>query len=142
MRRALLLVAALIGLAAPARAQQQVCPLVTVGWSIPYQGQITSVLYDYQATLLYVIFAPNIAHAFSNVPLSVMQAFSMTTNPIPYYNGYVQPSFHELSLANQTNCPLFFEGIQATNSDYNNDYNNDYGPPTAPAVPPRYIWAD
>jgi hypothetical protein len=56
-----------------------------------------------------VIFNSTMATAFSNVPLSIMQGFSNTNNPVTYYSSFVLPYYHALLLAQTNNCPLLFE---------------------------------
>lgn len=107
MRRLAVLLAFL---ASPSLAQYQPCPSVTVGWSKQYSGSpITSVQYSQDQFLLYVIFNNATASAFSNVPLSIMQGFSSTKDPVSFYNSFVLPSYHAILLAQSNNCPLLFE---------------------------------
>ena len=110
--RALAAILLLLMSAGAALAQlAQPCPYVTVGWSQQYQSPITSILYDQQHQLLYVIWNSTNANAFVGVPYSVMQALSNGSmkNPVSYVTGYVIPSFHALLLAQTNNCPLLFE---------------------------------
>jgi KTSC domain-containing protein len=85
------------------------CPFFTIGWAQSYSQPITTVLYDTSAQLLYVIWYNTRPSAFSNVPLSIMQGFSRTNNPVGYYNSLVLPSYHALLLAQSNNCPLLYE---------------------------------
>ena len=66
-------------------------------------------MYDQNTQLLYVIFGNTVASAYSNVPISIMQTFSTSTNVMNTYNTYVVPRYHSLLLAEKNNCPLLFE---------------------------------
>lgn len=92
----------------PAAQAAQPCPYVTIGWSAQYSpsSPITSVLYDSGLQFLYVIFQGNIVSAYSNVPTSVMQAFSSSQQPMQVYQGLVLGRYHPMLLSNQQNCPL------------------------------------
>lgn len=109
MRLAALIVALLLPGASVAQAPYRPCPSVTAGWSKQYATAITSIQYSQDQFLLYVIFNNTVASAFSGVPIGVMQNLSNTTNPVPYYNSFIVPSFHALMLASQNNCPLLNE---------------------------------
>lgn len=94
--------------AAPARP----CPTMTIGWSQQWSGQpITSVSYSSDQTILYVIFGATMAQAFDGVPLSVMQAFSSTQNPLSVYNSSVAGRYRQMLLFETDNCPLLIENI-------------------------------
>lgn len=111
MRRAILFFLILF-VAGPVRAQAPArpCPYVTAGWSLPPQPPVTSVQYDETTQLLYVIVNTFTAHAFSNVPVATMQAFSRSTNYWAFYNTSVVNTFHEILLNDAVNnCPLRWE---------------------------------
>lgn len=86
------------------------CPQFTIGWSKQYAGSpITSVMYDSQSQLLYVIWNNTIPSAFSNVPTTVMTGLSSARDPVVYYNSAIYPVYHSLLLAQTNNCPMLFE---------------------------------
>lgn len=110
MIRIIALLLAVFAFAAPVRAAPPArpCPYMSIGWSQQYPPgkTITSVSYASDYQVLFVIFNSTVASAFSNVPLSVMQAFSQTQNPLSVYNSSVVRAYHPMLLADQTNCPL------------------------------------
>lgn len=96
--------------ATPSSAQFRPCPYFSAGWSKQFSGSaITSVLYDQQTLLMYIIFQSVNASVFANVPLGVMQGFMNTQDPVGYYSGFVLPSYHALLLSQTNNCPMLFE---------------------------------
>lgn len=95
--------------ATSAFAQFRPCPYFSAGWSKQFSNSpITSVLYDQQTLLMYVLFGQN-ASVFANVPLGVMQGFMNTSNALAYYDSFVVPSYHALLLSQTNNCPLLYE---------------------------------
>ena len=129
MGRLLALAAALVALCVPARAQPPFvpCPFVQAGWSQQYAGNpITSVQYDQDAQILYVIFGGTTPSAFSNVPFTVMQAFIQTTNPMAVYESYVLPVYHALFLFQTNNCPMLLQIGTTVPLQYENSVNPIY----------------
>jgi hypothetical protein len=117
-------IVALIALVASASAADAVppaqpCPYVSTGWTQSYSsGSISSVSYSTDTQMLFVVFGQTTVSAFSNVPVSVMQAFSATQTPISVYNSAVVHSYHAMLLAQPTNCPFFNDnGTQPLWSD-------------------------
>lgn len=105
-----LMILLLLLLGAPAVAAPfEPCPSMTIGWALQFPPPIIAVLYDQSSLLLYVIFNNRIAMAYSNVPVSVMAAFSRSTNPTQVYNTYVAPAYNPLLLAEGNNCPILYE---------------------------------
>lgn len=96
--------------ATPSFSQFRPCPYFSAGWSKQFAGSaITSVLYDQQTLLMYIIFQSVNASVFANVPLGVMQGFMNTQDPVGYYSSFVLPSYHALLLSQTNNCPMLFE---------------------------------
>ena len=85
------------------------CPSFTSGWSIQGPGPITSVMYDQDTQLLYVIFNSTFASAYSNVPISIIQTFSNSNNLMTTYQTYVVPNYHALLLEEKYNCAILNE---------------------------------
>ena len=100
----------LLLLASPAAAAPfEPCPSITVGWALQYPPPITAVLYGQNGEVLYIVWNYTAVSAYPNVPLSVMQAFSSSKNPVQVYDTLVVPSYHPLLLTEKDNCPLLFE---------------------------------
>lgn len=93
-----------------AAAPFEPCPSITIGWALQYPPPITAVLYGQNSQVLYVIWNYAIASAFIGVPLSVMQTFSSSKNPVQVYDTIVAPSYNPIFLLEKNNCPLMLEG--------------------------------
>jgi len=110
LRRAILLLVLVLSGGTSQAAPFFPCPAFTAGWAKSYYNQpISSVMYDMNTQLLYVIFGNTFASAYSNVPTSIMQTFSQSTNVMQTYTTYVIPRYHALLLAETNNCPLLYE---------------------------------
>lgn len=112
MRALLVALFGLIASQAHAAAPARPCPYMTIGWSQQWSGQpITSVSYVSDQTILYVIFNSVTAQAFYGVPISVMQAFSSTQNPLSVYNSSVSGRYRQMFLFETDNCPLLVQNL-------------------------------
>ena len=103
--------ATLLALTLPAGAATpfEPCPAITAGWSVGYQGPITTVMYDQYSLFMYVVWGYTEAEAFMNVPVSVMQSMSHTSTPVNIYNSVLVPQYHKTMLSEKDNCPIQFE---------------------------------
>jgi hypothetical protein len=101
----------LLWMTLPANAQAAFpCPTTTIGWALQWPGPITSIAYDSQDQLLFVIWNNTRAQAFDKVPTGIMVALSYTQNPSAIYYGSLVPAYHQILLSQKDNCPLSFEG--------------------------------
>lgn len=84
---------------------------MSAGWSqqYPATATITSVTYSADYMTLFVVFDYATISAYSNVPVSVQQAFAQTNNPLQVYNSLVKNTYHAIFLFETTNCPLILE---------------------------------
>lgn len=84
------------------------CPFVTVSIAFSYPPPMTQVVYSGDQLILFAEVNGEV-HAYSGVPIGVMQGMRLAPNPYAYYQSAVMNNYHELLLAEQNNCPLLFE---------------------------------
>jgi KTSC domain len=90
------------------------CPYFVAGWAITFSPTpaqpISTVMYDQNTQLLYVIFNNNFPSAYYPVPISIIQTFSQSrNNPMQIYQSYVVPRYEALFLEEVYNCPILNE---------------------------------
>jgi hypothetical protein len=102
------LIAALLMLAFRCEAAQpfQPCPYFTSGWAVQGPPPITSIGYDQDTQLLYVIFNYSQGTAYSNVPISIIQTLSRSSSLYATWRVAVQNVYHPLLLSETYNCPI------------------------------------
>lgn len=82
------------------------CPHITSGWALSWPPPLTSVTYDMESQILYVVFNYTTVYAYSHIPVGVMVSLSYTQHPVPVYNDLIAPVYEQLTLDPKTHCPV------------------------------------